>query len=133
MDELLPPGASSNRPIAVKKSETTDADDLLPPAAEKSPKKKRLEKADRVAEDQIGPSKPGVAADGSVLIPTDDGGFIALREPVKTVSVKGQEIELRRLTPEEKAARRFKRNLFVAGFGMLFLIAMMLIMHFLRN
>ncbi len=132
VDDLLPPGVKSNRPIAVKQAEPSEADDLLPPSADKTQKKRRAQSAGQETQDVVA-AKPGVAADGSVLIPTEEGGYVALREPVKTVTVKGKEIELRRLTPEEKAQRRFKRNLFVASFGLLFLIVMMMIMHFLRQ
>jgi hypothetical protein len=44
-----------------------------------------------------------------VLIPTDKG-LVGVREPVKTIRHRGQEIELRKLTPEEKERRRLTRN-----------------------
>jgi hypothetical protein len=123
VDELLPPGAPSKKEIPEQKREVAEVEELLPPAVETPKKNAPIPLGD----DGAG-RKPGVAADGSVLIPTDDGQLIALREPVKTVEVQGREIELRRLTPEEKEQRRFRRNLFVAGFGLLFLIVTMIIM-----
>jgi hypothetical protein len=68
-----------------------------------------------------------------VLIPSEGGGYIALREPTKTVTARGREIELRRLTPEEKEQRRFRRNVVVAGLGLAFLIVALVVMGFLRG
>jgi hypothetical protein len=51
-----------------------------------------------------------------------------VREPVKKVMAGGREIELRRLAPEEKERRRFRRNLIVAGLGLVALIVTMLVM-----
>jgi len=52
------------------------------------------------------------------VIPTEDGGFTTLRDPVKTVGDGDEEIELRALTPEEKARKKFKKNLILWGFGL---------------
>lgn len=50
-------------------------------------------------------------------ISVPDGGPIRLREPVKTVGVGDDEIELRSLTPEERARRRLIKNLILWGIG----------------
>lgn len=68
------------------------------------------------------PKLPDRLADGSVVIPTDDGKYVALREPVKTVGKGSQERELRVLTPEEKQKRRFVRNVIVYTIGLVILI-----------
>lgn len=72
----------------------------------------------------------GKPAEGVVVLPSADGGFVAVRESVKTVEFGGEEVELRKLTPEEKARRRAFRTLFMAAFGLIFLtaIAVVLIM-----
>jgi hypothetical protein len=130
-DELLPP-AARQKSADQKIREKSDVEELLPPAAERPPAKDRAAQP-KTEEAARKPRRPGEAADGSVLIPTAEGKYIALREPVKTVSVGGREVELRRLSPEEKAARRFKRNFFVAVFGMLFLIVFLFVAAFLRG
>jgi len=57
-----------------------------------------------------------------VILRTADGGYVAVDDSVKTVRVKGEEVELRRLTPEEKARRRFRRNVVMWAIGALLLI-----------
>jgi hypothetical protein len=62
----------------------------------------------------------GAAATGSrIVLPTEDGGYVTLRDPVKTIGVGDEEVELRTLSPEEKARRKLKRNLILWGFGLL--------------
>jgi DNA-directed RNA polymerase subunit RPC12/RpoP len=131
-DELLPPPARPSRE-ARKKAERSEVDDLLPPAAEKKGGQEQPAAAPQGEQPVRKHRRPGEAADGSVLIPTEEGKYIALREAVKTVSVGGREVELRRLTPEEKASRRFRRNLFVAGFGLIFLIVFLLVAAYVRG
>ena len=60
-----------------------------------------------------------------VVIPTEGGGHVALHEPVKTTGKGLNEIELRRLSPEEKQRRRLIRNIVLAvvGIGILVLTA----------
>lgn len=50
-----------------------------------------------------------------MVIPTEDGELITLREPIKTVSDGDEEIELRSRPPEELERRRQKKNLIVWG------------------
>ncbi|MCA9155207.1 MAG: hypothetical protein KDA38_10495 [Planctomycetales bacterium] len=121
-DSLLPPGADT-APVATAATPSASrptnrvADDLLPPGAEEVPagplKQVVLPTAGK-------PDEPrGKAADGSILIPTADGGQVAVREPVKTISAHGEEVELRQRTPEERAARRFRKNLVIWTLGIL--------------
>jgi hypothetical protein len=60
----------------------------------------------------------------AVGIPTDDGGFVRLQEPVKTVDVGGEEVELHRLTPEEKSRRRAFKNIIMAIIGIIILVGL---------
>jgi hypothetical protein len=131
-DDLLPPAA---RPaVADAKKDEISHDELLPPNAGTKDVQDASATKQIPAEAPVQRHRrPGEAADGSVLIPTEEGGYIALREPIKTVSAGGREVELRRLTPEEKASRRFKRNVFVAVFGLLFLIVFLLVAGYLSR
>jgi hypothetical protein len=63
-----------------------------------------------------------------VILPSPDGGFMKVREAVKTVEFGGEEVELRKLTPEEKARRRLFRTIFMAIFGLAFLTAMAILL-----
>jgi len=63
----------------------------------------------------------------SLTISAGQGG-VALREPVKKVRHGDDEIELRTLTREEKAARRFRRNIIMAVIGIGFLITATLVL-----
>lgn len=74
------------------------------------------------------PLPPTNVPKDAVLIETEDGGYVALREPVKTVGTGANERELHVLTPEQKAKRRIIRNLvvFSVGLTVLFVIFMLL-------
>lgn len=69
-------------------------------------------------------STPGVQSRGPsgggepLVIPTEDGTFVTLREPLRTVGEGDEEIELRSLTAEEKERKKLKKNLIVWGFGL---------------
>ncbi len=58
-----------------------------------------------------------------VTIPDPEGaGHYTVRDPVKTIrGASGEVVQLRSLTPEEKAARRFRRNLIMMAFGIVVL------------
>ncbi len=64
------------------------------------------------------PRAPG-SGGSSVVLPTEDGGYVTVREPVKTIGRGDEAIELRTLSPEEKARRKLKKNLVLWGFGLL--------------
>jgi hypothetical protein len=64
--------------------------------------------------------QPGIGTGGNrIVLPTEDGGYVTLRDPVKTIGHGDEEIELRTLSPKEKARRKLKRNLILWGFGLL--------------
>jgi hypothetical protein len=53
--------------------------------------------------------------------------FDTSEPPPQTIRHGGQEIELRRLTPEEKAVRRVRRNIITIGAGTAILFAIVLL------
>jgi hypothetical protein len=112
IDGLLPPGAdsqpsTSNRPLPITTQQAAAA------AAASSPLDERV---------AMTVPQPGV--------PTDDGGVIKLREPVKKIEFGGEEIELHRLTPEEKARRRFFKNIIMAIIGVGLLVSVGAILNY---
>ena len=62
------------------------------------------------------------------MLPTEDGGAVALRDPVKTIGRPGHEIELRQLSPEEKAKRRLTRNIIMVTASLLLLTIVMFVL-----
>lgn len=133
IDELLPKRAERSESGRSKESAGPTADDLLPPAAAGETEVKSARSGAPREPGGFQTSSISKTLDGSVLIPTEAGKYIALREPIKTVNVDGREVELRRLTPEEKQQLRFKRNLFLAGFGMIFLTVALMIAAYLNG
>ena len=55
-------------------------------------------------------SGTSAGAPETVLLPIEDGRYVAVREPVKTVRTGDGEVELRKLSPEEKSRRRSRRT-----------------------
>lgn len=53
---------------------------------------------------------------------------LAFQEPVRTITSGGQVVTLRRLTPEEKAVRRGRRNLIMMLTGVSILMAIVLLL-----
>lgn len=74
------------------------------------------------------PDLPLRAADGSVLIPTEDGRVLALREPVKTVGKGSNERELHVLPPEEKQRRRRIRTVIMFTVGIVLLVTVFMVL-----
>lgn len=68
---------------------------------------------------------PPVAATAA---PASAYGDLAFREPVRTVRSGGTEIELHRLTPEEKRVRRTRRNLLILLVGAALLVALVVVL-----
>ena len=60
-------------------------------------------------------------------LPADE---VALREPARTVHVGGEVIEIRRLSPEERRARRIRRNLLLIVVGVSILLAIVVLAGF---
>lgn len=106
-DPLLPPstGGAAPRP--------KDGSDLLPPGAAGA--------SQAVAERKPLPASIPTRSKDVVMIPTEKG-YIGVHEPVKTVLHHGEEVELRKLTPEEKARRRVVRNTILFLFCVITLI-----------
>jgi hypothetical protein len=106
VDPLLPPtsGGAHRQP---------EANDLLPPGASSSP----------ISEERmpLPAAIPNRSPKDAVLIPTEQG-YVGVRAPVKTIVHRGQEIELRQLTPEEKSRRRAVRNAILFVFCVVVLI-----------
>jgi hypothetical protein len=64
------------------------------------------------------PARSSSSAQSSIVIPTEDGGFVRLRDPVKTVGEGYEAVELRSHSPEERASWKLKKNLIMWGFGL---------------
>mgnify|MGYP003345685553 CR=1 FL=1 len=71
--------------------------------------------------------KPGKQRE-TVVIPTEDGDYVAVREPVKTVGKGSEEIELRRLSPEERLQRRLVTNAIMIFFCLTILILVFMLL-----
>lgn len=122
-DAMLPPVA-----IEIPKSDAAPAasakvDSLLPPGAD-TPASRPLPLTPQQLESTTGSAASPVFQSEAAGIPTDDGGFVKLREPVKTVEVGGEEVELHRLTPEERSRRRFFKNIIMAIIGIGILVGL---------
>lgn len=124
--DLLPPGASVNPPLVAEEpalppaaASPTAADVLLPPGTEAGAVVQPGE--ERALPQLPTPELPGSAllpnvsapkaAPGTVVLPTADGRYMTVRDTPKTVGHGDEEVELRRLTDEEKSRRRLVRNL----------------------
>jgi phage FluMu protein Com len=109
-DPLLPPvtGGAAMRP--------RDASDLLPPGAASA--------TGATIERKPLPTSIPARSKDVVLIPTEKG-YVGVQEPVKTITHRGEEVELRKLTHEEKARRRVVRNTILFAFCIITLIVVM--------
>jgi hypothetical protein len=47
---------------------------------------------------------------GAIAVPTEGGEMVVIAESPKTVGSGDEAVEVRRLSPEEKVRRRFRRN-----------------------
>lgn len=105
---LLPPGVNEFEETsreARQFAESSETGSLLPPAVSSFTN----ESEKRVGEISGQPSR--VNEDSGFVIPTEDGGQVTLREPVKVVGHGTKAVELRRLSADEKAKRKTKRNI----------------------
>lgn len=127
---LLPPGAEDWRPAADEqpgqespKRSKRSIDDLLPPGADGSA---GAMPGEQVEIPDAPRRRPAIAANlpqGTVAVPTPDGGFVTVTESPAVIGEGDEEIEIRRLTPAEKARRRFRRNLILWSVSILILLA----------
>lgn len=76
----------------------------------------------------VTPRAPGAGPEDQRLEAASDSGGLAFRDPVKTVRSGGAEIELRRLTPEERRVRRARRNLLFLVVGAALLVALVMLL-----
>ena len=105
---LLPPSVNEFEETsreARQSTESSETESLLPPAVSSF----TSESEKRVGEVSGQPSR--VNEDSGFIIPTEDGGEVTLREPVKVVGHGTKAVELRRLSADEKAKRKTKRNI----------------------
>jgi hypothetical protein len=76
---------------------------------------------------------PAAPVDPAALPRTEPGALdpqaseLAFREPVRTIRQGGEVIEIRRLTPEERRSRRFRRNLMMIVVGVSILLVIVLL------
>ena len=123
IDSLLPPGATNefaapgaamlqleSQALAAGRPKEL-ADTLLPPTAGEVVMSTTLEQVALPTAPRMMLPPPENLAPGAVAVPTEDGGYVTVRETPKTIGKGDDEIELRRLTPEEKAKRRMRRNI----------------------
>ena len=89
IDTLLPRGAGDILPSEV----APGTEVVIPDAPRKQP-----------------PLPTNVPA-GAVVVPTPEGGYATIRKKAKTVGRGDEEVELKELTPQEKAKKRFRYNL----------------------
>ena len=102
-------------------------DELLPPGVSSSAATSPTPTADTATPTQLPPNAPQTA-EGTVAIPSEDGGYVTVREKTKTVEFHGEEVEVRRLTPEEKQRKRLIKNIIMACLGILFLSVVTLVL-----
>ena len=65
---------------------------------------------------------------GAIAVPTPEGGFVTVRETPKTIGHGDDAIEVRRLSPEEKARRRLRNNLIVGGFCLAVIVIVVVVL-----
>jgi hypothetical protein len=67
-------------------------------------------------------ASPGEFPAAATASPLPRAGDLAFKEPVRTMLVGGEMIEIRRLSPEERRSRRFRRNLLMIVIGVSILL-----------
>jgi DNA-directed RNA polymerase subunit RPC12/RpoP len=105
VDSLLPPGADFLPPPSAAE-EPSRVEALLPPGAAA---------VDLAAAARPRPFTPVLLPQEAVALPTPDGGQVTIKDTPKTILSGDDEIELARLSREEKSRRRFRRNLILWG------------------
>jgi len=122
IDDLLPPG------VAAVPSEPEPAAPPAP-ANERPPGAAAGESTAPAAQQVALPQTPkqpaplqGKLPAGSIVVPTPDGSFVTVRETPRTIGFGDEEIEIRRLTSDEKANRRLRNNLILGGLCVLIIL-----------
>jgi len=106
IDTLLPPGAGDALP-----SEITPATEVALPEAPRKPA-----------------PLPTNLPEGALVVPTPEGGYATIRKKAKKVGSGEDEVELRELTPEEKAKKRLRYNLIMWSVCFLILFVVFLVL-----
>jgi hypothetical protein len=132
IEALLPPGATAATaaPFAVGAGPpASDLDALLPPGAVGS---EAIVPARVQVPIPTAPRKSPAAATnlpaGAIAVPTPDGGFVTVRETPKTIGHGDEAIEVRRLSPDEKARRRLRNNLVMGSFCLLVIVVVVVVL-----
>jgi hypothetical protein len=97
---LLPPSAHADEPLAVPREQVA-----IPQTPQRLP--------------QLAESVAGAFAS----VPAAGAGYAIVKESPLVIGSGDDEVEVRRLTPQEKASRRLRRNLVLWMFCLLVLIA----------
>jgi ribosomal protein S27E len=123
---LLPPGAAEAEAAGETAAPGTawDVKALLPPGAAEAGapgEQVALPQAPR-------PILVSHTAAGSILFPTPEGHVMALEEKPKVIGQGENEVEVRRLTPAEKARRKLVRNVILFVVGVAGLLAIVIYM-----
>lgn len=124
-DDWLPPPAIDHGKDqhAADGNDDHDGDDgLLPPGVDDAP-------GEQVALPAGASMAASIAHRDERTMITEEGEVVSLHDPVKTVGDGDEQVELHQLTPEERAARRFRKNLIVWTVGILILVATMYFMR----
>jgi hypothetical protein len=134
VDDLLPPGATAAGSVApgpdAVVSRQTVVDTLLPPGAPADPAAMPTEQVALPDAPPPAPKPMPVAAPGRLVLPTPDGDYVTVenKEGVKTISSKGEEIEIRKLSPAERTRRRRVKNAVMFIFAIALLAVVIFIM-----
>lgn len=134
-DQAAPPPASS-RPPTLGDDWGGVIEKLAPPQGEPQAAERPAAEPERFALPDAAPVSAATAPPpaGQELLPTVGGtpltppaDDLAFQEPVRTVRIGGQVIEIRRLSPEERRARRIRRNLVMIVVGVSILMAIVVL------
>jgi predicted nucleic acid-binding Zn ribbon protein len=135
VDALLPPGAAaadttSSAVESLSGPKRSVVDTLLPPGA---PADSAAVPTEQVALPQAPPppSRPiPVPAPGRLVLPTPDGDYVTVdnKEGTTTISDRGEEIEIRKLSLVEKTRRRRVKNIVMFTFAILVLVVVIVLM-----
>ncbi|MGI8981424.1 MAG: hypothetical protein ACR2FY_19530 [Pirellulaceae bacterium] len=134
VDTLLPPAAAAAGVVAPEADETfsrhTVVDTLLPPGTSTDPSANPTEQVALPAAPPPAPKPIPASAPGRLVLPTPDGDYVTVenKEGVKTISDRGEEIEIRKLSPEERLRRRRAKNAVMFTIAILLLAVVIYIM-----
>lgn len=123
---MLPPGAANEpaAPAAIPARRAL-AETLLPPGAEATDAAAAGAAQVPIPAAPQRTLQPVKTAPGTAIVPTADGGYVTVQESPKIIGSGDEEVEIRRLPPEEKARRRFRRGLILWTVCVLILLFVM--------